>query len=63
MTRKEMKAFTAQCDKVVTGYCCRYDAGAPLIVIGKNSGVYGWNWTLYYCPTTNTAYVDGYRNF
>lgn len=63
MTRNEMKRFIENCENVVKGYCCHYNASAPLRMIGSNSGIYGWNWTLYYCQETDTAYVDGYRNF
>ena len=63
MTRKEMKAFINTCANVVKGYCSHYNAKDELKTIGTNYGVYGWNWTLYYEPTTDTAYVDGYRNY
>lgn len=68
MTRKEMKAFCNSCKEVKKGYCCLQDDGLSrysdgVRVIGTNSGVYGWNWTLYYNALTDTAYVDGYRNF
>lgn len=69
MTRKELKRFTATCKEVKKGYCClqndeysKWDEKS-VKVIGTNSGVYGWNWTLYYIPATDTAYIDGYRNF
>ena len=68
MTRKEMKQFTAQCANVKKGYCCLQDDGFSkwderVKEIGFNRGVYGWNWTLYYVAETDTAYIDGYRNF
>lgn len=47
------------------GYCCYQDDGVPkyeLTEIGYNSGIYGWNWTLYYYPVTNTYYLSDYRN-
>lgn len=67
MTRKELKDFTAQCTNVKKGYSCfaneDYTIKHRSRKIGSNSGLYGWNWTLYYDPETDTAYVDGYRNF
>lgn len=66
MTRKELNSFLRSCEHVVKGYCCYQDAGLSrwdLKEIGHNSGVYGWNWTLYYHAATDTAYVSGYRNY
>lgn len=67
MTRKELKAFINQCANVKRGYCCYsnlpYSIKANCRLIGTNSGVYGWNWSLYYDGTTDTAYIDGYRNY
>ena len=47
------------------GYCCYQDdkiSKWDMIEIGSNTGVYGWNWTLYYYPVTNTYYMNSYRN-
>ena len=66
MTRKEMNQFVRTCKVVKKGYCCLQDDGLTRFdvkEIGVNSGQYGWNWTLYYNPKTDTAYIDGYRNF
>lgn len=66
MTRKELNAFLSTCKEVKKGYCCYQDDGLSkfeLKEIGYNSGVYGWNWTCYYNPKTDTAYVSGYRNY
>ena len=66
MTRKELNAFVRNCTNVKKGYCCLQDDGLSkydVKEIGVNRGVYGWNWTLYYNPKTDTAYVDGYRNY
>lgn len=68
MTRKEMERFIRSCSNVKKGYCCLQDDGKrryddDVKEIGTNSGIYGWNWTLYYCSSNDTAYVDGYRNF
>lgn len=30
--------------------------------LGYNSGVYGWNWTVYADLETDTIYVSYYRN-
>lgn len=66
MTRKEMENFCRSCKSVKKGYVCYQDdklSTWDLKEIGHNSGVYGWNWTLYYYPETDTAYVSGYRNY
>lgn len=68
MTRKELKAFVSTCANVKKGYCCLQDDGhnkyeETIKKIGTNCGVYGWNWTLYYNTATDTAYIDGYRNY
>ena len=33
-----------------------------LLKLGSNSGVYGWNWSAYLDPETNTLYISCYRN-
>lgn len=66
MTRKELNNFKASCSNVKQGYCCYQDDGISkydLKEIGSNSGVYGWNWTCYYYPKTDTCYISGYRNY
>lgn len=68
ITRKEMQNFVNTCTNVKKGYCCLQDDGFSkwddrVKTIGYNSGIYGWNFTLYYVPSTDTAYIDGYRNF
>ena len=65
MTVKELVNFVTTCKHIKKGYCCEQDADTPkhlLKVIGYNSGVYGWNWTCYYEPSTDTAYISYYRN-
>ena len=66
MTVKELVRFCGSCEHVKRGYCCyQEDNKAPytdLKLIGTNLGVYGWNWTLYYDPKTDTAYISDYRN-
>ena len=66
MTRKEMNEFVRTCKNVKRGYCCYQDDHLTtwdLKEIGYNRGIYGWNWTLYYHPETDTAYISGYRNY
>lgn len=48
------------------GYCCYQEDGKSrheLLLIGNNGGIYGWNWSCYYCKENDTFYVSGYRNF
>lgn len=48
-----------------TGYVCYQDdniSRSELVELGYNSGVYGWNWTAYLHPETDTMYVSYYRN-
>ena len=47
------------------GYVCYQDdnlSRCELVELGYNCGVYGWNWTAYLYPKTNTMYVSYYRN-
>lgn len=65
MTRKEASRITHGY-KVVTGYCCYQDLHqfqSDLILIGTNSGMYGWNWTLYLEPKKGIFFCSGYRNY
>ena len=73
MTRKELNRIANEIvthgGRVIKGYCCLQDFRVarnyhdPVIEIGTNTGVYGWNWTVYYSPDYNILFVDGYRNF
>lgn len=70
MTRADLNRIHRDADKKgsrwVTGYCKFYDDDVDkysMIELGTNRGMYGWNWTLYYCKENDTFYVDGYRNF
>lgn len=48
-----------------SGYCCYQNDNISkyeMDELGSNSGVYGWNWTLYYSPSNNTYYCNSYRN-
>lgn len=69
MTNKEanymLQDFKNNGYTIKTGYCCyqednisKYD----LIPLGYNTGVYGWNWTMYLNPSTKTIYISNYRN-
>lgn len=63
MTRKEARILVSS-HPVVCGYCVHQITGiGELVRIGSNSGVYGWNWTLYLDPKTMIFFCDGYRNF
>ena len=47
------------------GYCCYQNDNVSkfdMVEIGSNSGVYGWNWTLYFNPKNLTYYLSCYRN-
>ena len=68
LTRKDLnrwKEYARQNGyEIKTGYCCRYDGpdkASDLLELGYNSGVYGWNWSLYLGE--KTLYIDGYRNY
>ena len=64
MTRKVLINFYDQCEHCKIGYCCYQDDNISkydLKLIGSNSGVYGWNWSAYYYPATDTLYISCYR--
>lgn len=61
---KEWKEFAIHNNlEIKTGYCCHYerDNDSRLVELGYNSGVYGWNWSLYI--DDKALYIDGYRNY
>lgn len=65
MTRAELVRVYNQVKHCKIGYCCYQDAGKSiykLINLGSNSGIYGWNWTAYLDPETDTLYISDYRN-
>lgn len=69
MTRKELHRIKAEAllkgYKWKQGYCCFQEDGISrydLIEIGHNTGIYGWNWTLYLHTETKTYYLSCYRN-
>lgn len=65
MTVKELYNIYLQCEHCKRGYCCEQEAGKSkydLKKIGSNAGVYGWNWTAYLDPETDTLYISNYRN-
>lgn len=52
-------------DHYKPGYCVYAADGLSkwdLLELGYNRGVYGWNFTLYYCAKNRTMYCDSYRN-
>ena len=60
LTKQDLKGF-----KVFdTGYCTVQNIIRSDLVeeIGKNSGVYGWNWSAYRVKGTNAIILDSYRN-
>ena len=66
MSNQELKQLWGTCRHVKRGYVCYQEDNLipyrDLKLIGTNSGVYGWNWSLYYYPKTDTAYISSYRN-
>ena len=65
MTNKELTRFCGSCKHVKRGYVCYQKdnlSSFDLKLIGTNSGVYGWNWSLYYYAKTDTVYISYYRN-
>ena len=64
-TRKDLTRWYRNATHCKVGYCCYQDAGVnrfDLVELGCNAGVYGWNWTAYLDASTDTLYVDCYRN-
>lgn len=64
-TIKDLMRWYENATHCKTGYCCYQDAGKSrydLIELGYNRGVYGWNWTAYIDPETDTLFVNSYRN-
>lgn len=50
---------------IKTGYCCYQNDNigtCSLIKLGSNSGVYGWNWSIFLHPTEKIIYISNYRN-
>lgn len=65
VTRKDLHRWYMNATHCKVGYCCYQDAGvsrAALVELGHNAGVYGWNWTAYLEPSTDTLFVSCYRN-
>lgn len=60
LSRKDLQGFTVY----DTGYCTVQNLVRSDLVeeIGKNSGVYGWNWSAYRVKGTNAIILDSYRN-
>ena len=64
-TIKDLKRWHNSFTHCKKGYCCYQDDGLSsyqLIELGYNVGVYGWNWTAYADPKTDTLYISYYRN-
>lgn len=65
MTIKDLIRIYNQVDHCKVGYVCYQKDGLTtykMIELGSNRGVYGWNWTAYLYPYTNTLYISCYRN-
>jgi len=65
MNRKDMKRIYNAYSHCKIGYCCYQDDGktrSELVELGYNTGVYGWNWTIYADNSTDTLYISCYRN-
>lgn len=60
LSRKDLDGFNV----LDTGYCTLSNLIRSDLVeeIGKNAGIYGWNWTAYRVNGTNTIILDSYRN-
>ena len=68
MTRKELKMWEASAKHVKKGYCeysnLPWDRKQKYVLIGTNSGTFGWNWSAYFSTEEdNTLIIDGYRNY
>ena len=64
-TIKDLARIYHNHDHFKRGYVCYQEDGKSkfeLIELGYNMGVYGWNWTAYLDPTTDTVYCSCYRN-
>ena len=64
-TVKDLRYWYSMATHCKTGYVCYQDDGltkSELECLGYNSGVYGWNWSAYLNPKTDTLYVSYYRN-
>ena len=68
LNRNDLKRYISYANatgrQIKKGYCCHYDRSddaGQLLELGYNSGVYGWNWSLY--MDDKTLYIDGYRNY
>lgn len=65
LTRKDLARLYGWYTHCKTGYTCEYSAPggkSSLLVLGYNSGVYGWNWTAYADNENDTLYISYYRN-
>lgn len=60
LTRSDLRRYRV----FDSGYCTLQNLIKTNLVeeIGKNTGVYGWNWTAYRVIGTNAVILDSYRN-
>ena len=64
-TIKDLARWYEQFTHCKRGYCCEQGQQTPkheMLILGHNSGVYGWNWTAYADNKTDTLYISCYRN-
>lgn len=65
MTRQDLVRIYNLVQHCKVGYCIQYSSGKceyDLVELGFNHGIYGWNWTAFFDPDTDTLYVSCYRN-
>lgn len=65
LTRKDLAYYYRVFKHCKIGYCCYQDDNKSrweLREIGYNSGIYGWNWTLFVDDENDTLYISCYRN-
>ncbi len=60
LNKKDLQRFTVY----DSGYCTLQNLIRSDLVeeIGKNTGIYGWNWSAYRVKGTNAVILDSYRN-
>ena len=64
-TNKDLRRWYDGATHSKRGYVCYQEDGLSkfdLIELGYNHGIYGWNWTAYFNPKTDTLYISCYRN-
>lgn len=65
MTRQDLLRIYENFTHCKKGYCCYQEDNKceyDLLELGYNTGIYGWNWTVYADTKTDTLYISCYRN-